>query len=181
MKKYILLGLIAGVTQAQNYNAPESVKYHLRSDRYFISNNHDGQILVRSAEDPSSLAVFASDAPNRAGLEVLNGILFAASGSGMSGNYDGHIKGYNLTTGALVMDLVTPNFSGNGISSDGKNTLYVSGGVILKIDISDLANPTYSPLPSNGSTPPSLPNGLFFDKHNNRLLIVTTETNGVGA
>lgn len=191
MKKVIVpfFFVVASSLYAVDYLSPESVEYHLRSNRYFISNGNecqfqnsqlvctDANILVRTATDPT-LKVYASSNPDRSyGLEILNGVLFAANNHSVKGYSIDNIQGIH----APIMELAIPGAAFlNGITSNGKNILYVSDmgtNKIYKIDVSTLSTPIYSELTGTNSTPPDSPNGLLFDKLNNRLLIGTYEQN----
>jgi sugar lactone lactonase YvrE len=158
-----LLVCTVGAANAQTYNGPESVEYHARLDRYLVSNT-GGEILARDAD--GALSVFTADTSSPYGIELLAGTLFVLD--------NGHLKGYDIDDAAPVLDLAIPDASFlNGITSDGVHNLYVSdfsAKKIHRIDVADLAQPVFGTPVSTGS---ATPNGLVFDRANQRVLIAT--------
>lgn len=159
----ILLGCAWGAAGAQNYNNPESVEYHPRLDRYLVGNT-SGTILARAADGTPS--VFTDDPISPYGIELLNGTLFVLD--------SGRLKGYDIDSAAPVLNFPIPGAGFlNGITSDGAHTVYVSDfqtKFIHRIDVADLAAPV---LESSVSTGTATPNGLVFDRANQRVLIAT--------
>lgn len=78
------------------------------------------------------------------------------------------------------MDLTIPGTQFlNGITSNGVDKLYISDLAADQIyQMMSATLPTQHRFsPAANDAPPTWPNGLFFDKINNRLLIVTSDNN----
>ncbi len=162
----LLLACAASSLQAQVLNSPESVEFHPRSGRLLVSNTNGGNVLWRAPDGTLSVFTAAPTAPY--GIEFLRGVVYVLD--------SGFLRGYDIDTAAPVLNLAIANASFlNGITSDGANTLYItdfSAKRLLKVDVSDLANPVQTPLQTLTPTP----NGVVYDKPNNRLLIATWGT-----
>ena len=144
----------------------ESVQYDAQNNRYLTSDN--GTSIVQRESD-GTISYFGQGLLADYGMETVGNTLFAISGT--------KIYGYDLTTATQVAAI---NISGasflNGLASDSLS-LWASDfstGKIYHIDISDLANPVVSTIvPTFSGTP----NGLVFDKANNRLVVVSWGAN----
>ncbi|MBP6330437.1 MAG: hypothetical protein KA357_11510, partial [Dokdonella sp.] len=128
------------------------------------SNTNGGNILARASD--GSLSVFTSAPGNPYGIELLAGTLFVLD--------SGFIRGYDIDSAVQVMNLQMPGAGFlNGITSNGIDTLYVTdftNQTITEVDVGDLENPAIgTPVSTNSSTP----NGVVFDRAQNRLLIAT--------
>jgi sugar lactone lactonase YvrE len=150
---------------AQNYNNIESVEYDASQNRFLVSN---GTSIIQRASD-GTLSYFGSGSANY-GMEVMNGTLFAISGS--------NIKGFDLETEAEVMNLSIPNTGFlNGLTNDGNGRLWATdfgANRIYEIDVTDISNPSSSiVVNSTGATP----NGIVYDGINDRLIFVTWSSN----
>ena len=168
MKKiqlFIFLIICTFQLQSQSLNNIESVEYDASQNRFFVSNGNN--IIARASN--GDLSVFGSEGASH-GMEVLGDHLFVIDGS--------TIRGFELTTENEVMTLqVNTAAFLNGLTNDGVSTLYAtdfSNKAIYKIDVSDLANPTYEIIANNlGASP----NGIIFDGANNRLIFVSWGNN----
>ncbi len=153
--------LIAQISYAQNYQSAESVEYDPSQNRFLISNGNN--ILARASD--GTLSFFGSGSTSH-GLEVLGDRVF-----GLSGNV---VKGFDLDTEQEVMTLTISGASFlNGLTADGNTTLYAtdfSGKRIYKIEVADIANPSFEVIVANTS---KTPNGIIHDGDNNRLIFVT--------
>jgi hypothetical protein len=155
----------------QSLSGVESVEYDPVNNRYLASS--DGTSIIAIAPN-GALSHFGSGLEAYYGMEVVGNTLFAIAGS--------RIKGYDLTTATMVMDL---NISGaqflNGLASDGENRLWAtdfSGYDIYEINISNLAAPTFTMVANQsnlGST--NSPNGIRYDGANNRVVFVNWGSN----
>lgn len=156
--------ILASVTYAQQLLQPESAVYDMPRDRYLISNFYNGQIIAISAE--GTYSVFAEGKISSAGLHIIDDTVYV--GCGTRG-----VLAYNLVTGEEVMDILIPGSSLlNDITADTSGNLYVSDPYGNKIYRIRLADRTYSTLVDYVVWP----NGLLFDKKNNRLLACTSTT-----
>ncbi len=162
----LLLACAASSLHAQVLSSPESVEFHPRSGRLLVSNTAGGNVLWRAPD--GTLSVFTAAPNSPYGIEFLRGVVYVLD--------SGFLRGYDVDTAASVLNLAITNASFlNGITSDGQNTLYItdfSAKRLLKVDVSDLANPVQTPLQTLTPTP----NGVVYDKANNRLLIATWGT-----
>lgn len=159
----------AGAATAQSLSGPESVEFHPRSGRHLVSNTSGGEVLWRTAD--GTLSTFTSAPTSPYGVEFLRGTVFVLD--------SGFVRGYDVDTAASVMNLAIAGASFlNGIASDGDHTLYItdfSAKKLLKVDVGNLAAPVQTPLQTLTPTP----NGVVYDKANNRLLIATWGTGRV--
>ncbi len=149
---------------AQSLSNPESVELDPATRELYISNTNTNQILKRSAG--GVLSVFKSLPAGNSpyGIEIVRGVLFVAHRT--------RVRGFRLSDSVEVMDFQIAGASFlNGISSDGANRLFVSDFSlrdIHQIEISNLAAPVLSTLTAETT---NTPNGLWFDRVNNRLLV----------
>lgn len=164
----LLVALYGAPLAAQTLSGPESLEYDAASERYLISNRSAGQILARATN--GSLSVFTDDPGSPAGLEIVGAHVFVADG--------GRIRGYRLADAVRVLDYeVTGASFLNGLSSDGGTRLWASDFTnrrLHQIDIADLATVSHTtPISATGFTP----NGLWWDRLQQRLLIVSWGAN----
>jgi hypothetical protein len=162
----LVLGLLpaAVVAGGVTLGGPESIEFHARLNRTVISNTDNGDLVARAAD--GSLSLFSAAPFTPFGIELLAGTLFVVD--------SGSLKGYDIDTAAPVVDfpLAGAGFL-NGITSNGVDTVYVSdfgNNTITAIDVSDLSAPVADTPVSTGS---ATPNGLVFDRINQRLIIAT--------
>jgi hypothetical protein len=163
MKNLLLISFLfsVAISLSQSYQSAESVEYDAANDRWLVANG--ARMIVDDGE--GNLSFFGTGNATH-GTEVLGNTVFTIASN--------KIKGYDLTSELLVMDLQIPGVGFlNGMSNDGGNILYVtdfSVGKIFSVDVSDLANPVFVELVSStGDTP----NGILYDGLSNRLLYVT--------
>lgn len=148
----------AATTGTAQYSGPESVEYDAVGDRYFVSTTTGGAIKVR--DQAGTVTNFVNVSPAPYGLEIKGDTLFACSG--------GRLKGYLLSTAALVFDRNLGATFLNGITTDGQY-VYVtdfSGAKIYKVDV---ANNSHTTLVSNTA---GTPNGIVWDADGERLVVV---------
>lgn len=152
------------VTQTASYNGPESVDYDSASNRYFISNSANGEILEMDCQ--GNLSVFISNVgfgPH--GLEVVENQLFACSGS--------RLKAYDLTSASETIDRDLGAVFANGITHNGNN-IYITDYSDPKIYHYDIEDDNLSILIDNLSF---TPNGIFYDDIENRMLVLSFQEN----
>lgn len=162
----VLLACAATASGARNLDGPESIEFHPRSGRYFISNTGGG---IQQRAPDGTLSPF-TDAPNSPyGIELLGGVLYVLD--------SGRLKGYDVDSAEPVLDLpIDGAVFLNGITSDGAHTLYLSdfsARKIHRVDVGDLAAPTQGVLAPTTQTP----NGLVYDRAGDRLLVATWASN----
>ncbi|MEE9443298.1 MAG: SMP-30/gluconolactonase/LRE family protein [candidate division Zixibacteria bacterium] len=152
------------LSHSQQFYGPESAVYDMPRERYLISNYSNGQIIAMDLNGQRS--VFAQGKNSSAGLHIIDDTVYV--GCGGQG-----VLAYNLVTGEEVMDLLIPgSILLNDVTSDTSGNLYVSdpyGNKIYRIQMDDRS---YSVLVDYIYWP----NGLLFDKINNRLLACKSTT-----
>jgi len=170
--KYLValsLSLVVGAMCAQSFNQIEAVEYDELNNRFLVTNN--SSIISRLPD--GSLEYFGDGNKASYGMEIVGNTLFAAH-STFSGNW---VYGYDLTSEEEVMELEIPSADFlNGMGTDGVSRLWVSdfgGERIYEIDVTDIANPSYSMVANT----PNTPNGVVYDEINDRVLIVTWGSN----
>jgi sugar lactone lactonase YvrE len=154
---------LASTVHAQSLNSPESVEYDAANQRELISNRGAGQILAR--DGAGNLSVFVSSASSVAGLEIVGAVLYA--------NIGGTLRGYRLSD---AVEVVTVPIAGatflNGITSNGTDKLWLSDFSVRRLHEVTIgaAGATVTTLVA---TTPNTPNGLSYDRANNRLLVAS--------
>lgn len=164
----LLFALSVAPVAAQSLSGPESLEYDAAGARYLISNRSAGQILARGAN--GSLSVFTDDPGSPAGMEIVGGHVFVADGA--------RIRGYRLGDAVRVVDYAIPSATFlNGLASDGSTRLWASDFTnrrLHQIDISDFTTVSHTtPIGATGFTP----NGLWWDRGRERLLMVSWGAN----
>ncbi|MCB9187373.1 MAG: T9SS type A sorting domain-containing protein [Flavobacteriales bacterium] len=162
----IALFVINSNLSAQSLSGVESVEYDPINNRYLASS--DGSSIVAIAPN-GGLSYFGSGTAADYGMEVMNGTLFAITGTS--------IKGYDLNSETEVMSMTISGAQFlNGMGSNGTDKLWVSdfnGYSIYEIDVTNLSSPSYNMVADQtdiGTT--NKPNGIVYDGDNNRILIV---------
>lgn len=163
----IIMFLVSSVLFGQNLlNLPESAVYDSLNSRYLVSNWGNGNIV--QIDSTGTQSIWLSNVQCFAGLHIRDSILFVAC-------REYGVKGFNLNTGENVLNVdITGATNINDITSDNSGNLYVSyptGDAIYKINI---ATEQYWLFADIGL---DVPNGLYFDEPNNRLLVVSYRMN----
>ena len=162
--------LCPSITAGMNLlNGPESVEYDSLHNRYLVSNWYNATIvqidsLGRQKIFNSDLAGYGS---NMGGLHIYNGTLYAAT---CYGSLPG-LWGFDLMTGDTVANryifgMILPN----DITSDTSGFLYITDVEANKIYKVNPIDMTFSTFVRSGL---NNPNGICFDRRNNRLLVVS--------
>ena len=161
--------LIPAVSTAQNLLAnPESIVYDENNKRYLVSNTGPNNGNIVEIDSVGNQRFFTTDLDISAGLHIVDNTLFVACiASGL--------KGYNLTTGEKTMDLNIPGMQLlNDVTSDTSGYLYITDSEARKIFRVRLSDQSYSTFVSLSYI---YPNGIIFDKKENRLLVCYGENN----
>jgi sugar lactone lactonase YvrE len=151
-------------------NNPESVVFDSTHSRYLVSNWTDGNII--EINNIGKQAYFNTELDQAAGLHIVGNVLYVASSNGSNTG----IIGIELSTEEIVFDVDIPEKQLlNDITSDTSGNLYITdcdADKIFKVSISDTNHSTFV---ESGL---GYPNGILFDKPNNRLLVLNGELSG---
>ncbi|MDA0728708.1 MAG: hypothetical protein O3B70_02350 [Bacteroidetes bacterium] len=166
--------------EAQTPSAVEAAEYEPNSDRWLVSN---GNSILVTDDLGATWSVFGTGGATH-GMEVLGSTLFAIQNN--------VIRAYDVVSGELLGSL-SPNgatfLNGMGSESNVDGDILVvsdfSAGRLLKVDVSDPANMTYSTLVANTGTTPNgvtLVNGQAYVVNwggNSDILKVDVQTGAV--
>ncbi len=148
---------------AQNLlNLPESVVYDSLRSRYIVSNWGTGHLVQIDSNEIQTYLI--TNQQCFAGLHLEGDILYVAC-------REYGVKGFDLSTNLKILDVQIPGATNiNDITADTSGNLYVSCPTCNQIFKIKISSQTYSTFVDSGVT---TPNGLYFDEHNNRLLIIS--------
>jgi hypothetical protein len=134
--------------------------------RYLISNYQTGDIIQVDSNGIQSYFVQGGNAIQE--LEIVGNVVYVGAGQ--------MVRGFDLESGEMVMDVSVSGVSNlNDVTADTSGNLYVSdvfGTKIIKVRISDQ---TYSVFVDGQGI--SQPNGIFYDKPQNRILVCSYRAN----
>jgi sugar lactone lactonase YvrE len=152
--------LIAGLVHAQEFQVPESAAYDPLTHRYFISNFGDGNII--QIDSTGRKSCFQTGLSKSLGMVMRDSTLFVVTNLKM-------VKGFNVLNGTQTFKIqIHEAVFLNDITHDDAGNLYVTdsnGDAVYQINIADK---TYSLLVK---TETDNPNGIVYDKSNNRLVL----------
>lgn len=162
IKIYLLFAIISFLpfsSHSQSYDNPESVVYDQVNDRYLISNTNSGTIV--QGDTLGNLSDFAENLFSPKGLVIVDTVVYVADGN--------IVTGFGLSSQDTVFNVsITGSSYLNDIAADDQGNLYISTDVNQKIYKVKLSDKSFSVLVDSGLIGP---NGLLFDKSNNRLLV----------
>ena len=163
----LFLFAISSNCYSQNLlNLPESIIYDSSHHRYLISNYGTGDIIQVDSAGNQTYFVMASNAIQ--GLEISGNVVYVGAGQ--------MVRGFDLETGQMVMDVHVNDVANlNDVTADTSGNIYVSdvyGTKIIKVIISTGVFSVF--VNGNGIIQP---NGIYFDKANNRLLVCSFRAN----
>ena len=150
---------------SQTYNSPESVVFDAANNRYLISNNGNNRILARSSSGViTNFTTNITSGPH--GLEIVGNTVYACDGAS--------IKGFDLTSAALVFNVNVGASFLNGICTDGVNTLFATDFTAKKVFKIFISTQQFSTFVTGLG--PS-PNGIYYDGPGGRLIWCNWVTN----
>ncbi len=151
---------------AQSFSNPESVTFDKKTNSLFVSNAKTGSILKVDKNEITSS--FISGYSSFLGIKIYKGVIYSAENIE---NGDDFVRGFSKITGKQVFSMSIPNtIQLNDIEIDNKGNLYVSDRGDNKIYKINLKNKTYELINNTIQTP----NGLYFNKKYNSLLVCNT-------
>ncbi len=160
-KQFLLLTnlTIAGLSYAQEFNMPESAVFDTLTKRYFISNYGDGSII--SIDSTGEKTYFKKGLSKPLGILIHEHTLYVVDNPNT-------VRGFDISDGSTQLKIKIEEASFlNDIASDDSNFLYVTGSNTATVFKTDIASKTYSLfMKTQGG-----PNGIIYDKLNNRLLV----------
>jgi hypothetical protein len=148
-------------------NIPESIIFDSTHHRYLISNYSSGDIVQVDSTGHQSYLV-QQQGTNFQGLEIAGNVIYVGANQ--------YIKGYDLETGQMVMNIHVPNVTNlNDVTADTSGNLYVSDVFSTKIIKVRISTQNYSVFIDGRGI--DHPNGLLYDIRNNRVLVCSFRTN----
>ncbi|NLJ08373.1 MAG: hypothetical protein GX437_11980 [Sphingobacteriales bacterium] len=159
---FLILSQLSQLAFGQKITNPESVVYDKVKDRYIVSDP-GGPAIIAIASNGTKTILHEQGLFFPRGATIVGNMLFV--------NDLGKVLGFDLTTDQLVIDTIIPGAQGlNDIVADDKGNLYMSDDVlnqIFKFEIADTVG--YAWITAGIDAP----NGMYFDKANNRLVLVS--------
>ncbi|MBL0340085.1 MAG: hypothetical protein IPP71_03700 [Bacteroidetes bacterium] len=162
---FISLLLLQLTASAQLFSSPESVEYDAVNNRWLVGQRSSGKVLICNPAN-GSLTDFCTGMTNGPyGIEIMGSILYCCDGA--------RIKGFDLTSGALVFNVNLNASFLNGITSDGSTNLFVTDYSAKKIYRVNTVTSTFNIM----ATTIKSPNGIHYDGALNRCVFVTWGSN----
>lgn len=165
--KILIFYLIPIGIYSQNLKSPESIIYDNKTKSFYLSSLEENFIFT--IKDGISQK-FISTPSSSLGINIYDNIIYVVLNFDKK---DDEIRGYDMNSKDEVFKITIPNSKQlNDIEFDNKGNLYVSDrddNIIYKINVK---TKDFEALISKGLI--DTPNGLYFDKKSNRLLICNT-------
>lgn len=152
--------IITHLSYSQEFQVPESVAFDPLTNRYFISNYGGGSIV--QIDSIGEKTYFKEGLSKPLGMIICENTLYVVENPKS-------IKGFDMKDGNLIFELqIKEALFLNDITSDDSGFLYVTDSNAKAVFKIDIAYQTYSLLMK---TKLDNPNGIVYDKYNNRLLV----------
>ncbi|MEI6613386.1 MAG: alpha/beta fold hydrolase [Chrysiogenales bacterium] len=146
--------------------APESIIYDKAHQRYLLSNYETGNII--QVDGAGKQGILVENMVAIQGLEIVGNVVYVGARNS--------VRGFDLETGAMVMNVPVQGVSNlNDVTADDAGNLYagdVFGTKIIKVRIKDSSYSVF--VDGHGI---DHPNGIFFDKAKNRILVCSYRKN----
>jgi len=153
-------------SSAQSFSSPESVEYDANHQRYIVANTNSNNL--QKVIPGSAPTLFVSNVPSPYGIAIVGDTVYVCCNST-------HLRGYNLTTGALAFDVNLGGTFLNGICTDFAGNIFVTDFSAKKVVRYNIASQQFNYFV--GTAMAKTPNGIVFDPFHNRLVIATWGTN----
>ncbi|MGD8778423.1 MAG: hypothetical protein PVH88_05625 [Ignavibacteria bacterium] len=148
------------VYSQQFFNNPESAAFHSESSSYFVSNFSGGNIIEIDSSGMKS--IFKEGISKPCGMVICDSILYVVENPKK-------VSGFKIDSGAPVLEIqINEALFLNDITFDDSGSLYVTDSGLKAVYQIDRVNKTYQLLVE---TLMDSPNGIIYDKFNNRLLV----------
>jgi len=160
-KQFLLLTTLtfAGLSYAQKFNMPESAVFDPLTKSYFVSNFGNGNII--QIDSTGKKTFFKKGLSKPLGILMYKNILYVVDNPKA-------VRGFDITDGSTKLEIEIKEASFiNDIASDGSGFLYVTGSTTATIYKIDIDSQSYLPFIKTKVGP----NGITYDKMNNRLLV----------
>jgi sugar lactone lactonase YvrE len=162
LNAFLLLTALAVVnfSYSQEFREPESAAFDPRTNRYFVSNYGDGNII--QIDSTGAKTYFKQGLSKLLGMVIQGNILYVVQNPKT-------IRGFDITDGSPTLEVeIKEALFLNDITSDGSGSLYVTDSRANAVFAVNISSQTYSLLVKTKSTDP---NGIVYDKSRNRLLV----------
>ncbi len=145
-------------------DGPETIVFDSINDRYLVSNMSTWNIV--EIDRNGSYSVFSTEVYRPYGMTIVGNTLYVGGDDGSRGG----VIGLDLTTGERVFEVLSSSwyFSVNGLTADTSGNVYFAcTGLnrIYRVSISDETATSVAIIP--------IPNAVYFDARNFRLLVTT--------
>ena len=160
----LLLSFAVSARSQDYFDSPESAVYDAARDRYFISNVGSGDIVeISSAPDTS---IFYTASPRVLGMIIIGDTLYATAAYS--------VLCFDLAGDSLIASIPVSMASDlNDITADTSGFLYMTDSYGEKVYKLNMSSQTSSVIVSGIYWP----NGILFDKEDNRLLMCAFGSN----
>lgn len=161
----LLTAILSFAAAAQGLNRPESVAFDSATGYFYVSNTGDGSIVM--TKDLKTYAYLTQNKGKVRGLFAAGRKLYAASDKGL--------LVFDLDQNTLLRTVPVPGSSFlNDVVADGGGNVYITDNQVHKVYKYDPRDHSVSTFVGKGI---QSPNGIYFDKGQNRLLVVSLRPN----
>lgn len=152
--------IIVSLVYSQEYQTPESVVFDGATNSYFVSN-YDGGNIIR-IDSAGNSSYFKKGLTKLTGTVIYDNTLYVVENSK-------NVLGFDLAEDSIKFKYVIKEAKFlNDITHDNSGSLYITDIGLNKVYKIDLNSGSYSQLAETKSI---APNGIVYDKFNNRLLV----------
>ena len=152
--------IISNISNAQEFKFPESAAFDPSANCYFISNYGAGDII--QIDTAGVKTYFKQGLSKPLGMIIYNNILYVVDNPQS-------VKGFDISNGSQTTDIkINEALFLNDITCDNSGNLYVTDSQGNFIYIINIKTQSYKPFFRTISEDP---NGIIYDKFNDRLLV----------